>query len=285
MSARPNPQVLFTGTVPGPLDTNSEVWTQVRDRGREGDDRLAWFEWSAGEDIGDLDDVARWKQANPAYGLRINENFIRDERGALPEDSFARERLSIWPSAMNSGIFGSSWDECLEPKSKIIGSVVFGVAVSHDRSFSCIASAGRNAEGKLHLEVVDYLRGTRGVADRVAQLAKTNNADVVIDSRGPASSLIPSLEALDVRLTTAGTSDVVTAAASIYDAVRDGDVAHLGDADLDAAVLGAKKRPVGDRWAFGRKTSTFDISPLEAASLAAWGVNNGADYDLLASVI
>jgi len=32
----------------------------------------------------------------------------------------------------------------------------------------------------------------------------------------------------------------------------------------------AVKRPVGDRWAWGRKQSDADISALEGATLAAW---------------
>ncbi|MCX6399226.1 MAG: terminase large subunit [Propionibacteriales bacterium] len=286
MSARPNPQVWYTGTVPGPDDRNSEVWTNVRDKGRTGDDAyLAWLEWSAGEDIGDLDDQARWAQSNPALGLRVTNEFIEaNEYGVLPDDSFARERLSIWPSGSNAGIFGSAWDECLQAGSTITGPVALGVAVSLHREYGAICAAGRNAEGRIHLEVVEYRRGTSWLADRVAELAATHNASVVIDGRGPASSLIDPLDSMGVRVTTAATSDAVTAAANIYDLVQNEGIAHLGHLDLDAAVLGARKRDVGDRWAFGRKTSIADISPLEAASLAAWDVNNLADIDVLATI-
>ncbi|WP_182379830.1 terminase large subunit [Nocardioides sp. WS12] len=286
MSARPNSQVWYTGTVPGPEDMNCQVWTNVRDKGRSGDDAyLAWLEWSAGEDIGDLSDRARWAEANPALGLRVTNEFIEsNEYGVLPDDSFARERLSIWPSGSNAGIFGSAWDECLQADSTITGPVSLGVAVSLHREYGAICAAGRNAEGRIHLEVVEYRRGMSWLADRVAELSRTHNASVVIDGRGPASSLIATLDSMGVRVTTAATSDAVTAAANIYDLVQNEGIAHLGHLDLDAAVLGARKRDVGDRWAFGRKTSIADISPLEAASLAAWGANTSADYDVLQSI-
>jgi hypothetical protein len=35
------------------------------------------------------------------------------------------------------------------------------------------------------------------------------------------------------------------------------------------------KRAVGDRWAWGRKASTADISVLEAATLAGWLADAG----------
>ena len=42
--------------------------------------------------------------------------------------------------------------------------------------------------------------------------------------------------------------------------------------ELETAVAGAVRRLVGDRWAWGRKVSTSDISTLEAATLAAHAV-------------
>jgi hypothetical protein len=40
---------------------------------------------------------------------------------------------------------------------------------------------------------------------------------------------------------------------------------------LNAALAGAKKRPIGDQWAFDRRVPGVDTSPLEAAVLAAYG--------------
>ena len=41
-------------------------------------------------------------------------------------------------------------------------------------------------------------------------------------------------------------------------------------------MKGATKRPLGDAWAWSRKNSTVDISPLVAATLALWGYSNAA---------
>jgi hypothetical protein len=40
----------------------------------------------------------------------------------------------------------------------------------------------------------------------------------------------------------------------------------------NAAVAGAMTRPLGDAWAWSRKNSTVDISPLVACTLALWGL-------------
>lgn len=287
MSASPNAQIVYAGTVPGPLN-NAEVFTQVRDRGRAGEDpRLAWFEWNVGEFVPDLDDRDAWRAANPAYDTRINDEFVQLERGAMSDEAFARERLSIWPSGVNAGLYGPAWNECLSATSQIATHLTLGIAVSIDQTHACIGVAGHTADGLLHLEVIDYRRGLDWVAPRVKELRDKHGAvGVVMDSVGPANkpALINALDAQGVRLTMPNTKEMAGACADVYDAVLAGKVRHLGQTDLDAAVLGATRRDMGDRWLYKRRYALFDVSPLEAVTLAAWGVDTTADYDLLASV-
>jgi hypothetical protein len=42
----------------------------------------------------------------------------------------------------------------------------------------------------------------------------------------------------------------------------------LGTPELKAALKGASKRSLGDSWAWARKSSAVDISPLVAVTLA-----------------
>lgn len=64
------------------------------------------------------------------------------------------------------------------------------------------------------------------------------------------------------------TSDVVQACGTFFDAATEGDLVHIGDPPLDASVAGADIRPVGDAWVWSRKTSSADIEPLNAVTLA-----------------
>ena len=54
------------------------------------------------------------------------------------------------------------------------------------------------------------------------------------------------------------------------DPVGERQLRHLGQDELDAAIRGAKARPLVDRWAWSRTKSTVNISPLVAATLALW---------------
>ena len=59
--------------------------------------------------------------------------------------------------------------------------------------------------------------------------------------------------------------------AAHYDAVDGGFVHHLGQQELTDAALTARRRPLGDAWAWSRKSSSdSDISPLVAVTLAHW---------------
>jgi hypothetical protein len=110
----------------------------------------------------------------------------------------------------------------------------------------------------------------RGVVDRCVELQAQYGVDVVIDGKGPGAFLIPELQNSGVRLHIASTGDVLDAFANLETKVRDGQFLHVEAKELDEAAAGAMKRPVGERYALGRKMSEADISPLEAASLAAW---------------
>jgi hypothetical protein len=63
---------------------------------------------------------------------------------------------------------------------------------------------------------------------------------------------------------------VLDACGLASDDVKEGRWRHLGQQELNDAVTGAVKRAVGDRFAWGRRKSTCDISPLEAVTLAAY---------------
>ncbi len=91
-----------------------------------------------------------------------------------------------------------------------------------------------------------------------------------MDPRGPAADLVWELEAAGVKLTETSTTDVLDSCAGIWKRVQESTLRHASYPELDAAVRVASKRPVGDRWAWGRKQSDADISALESVTLAAW---------------
>lgn len=276
MSAQPNPQALFSGTVPGE-DNNAEHWTRLRTRGRAGSSaRLSWLEWSPegseeGLDAVDLDAESSWRDANPALGYRVTLDTIQSEREAFDDESFAQERLSVWPDLTSSSVIDLGlWRGQADNGSEIVGPVVFSVDTAQDRSTTVVAAAGRRADGNAHVELVRYGQGTGWALDELVRLTQTWGGTVVVDGLSPAASLVPALKEIGLEPIVTNASDMARACGNVYDGITEQTLFHLGDPILERALLAASKRPLAGAWAWNRKSG--DISPIVAATLAAYGV-------------
>ena len=305
-SAQPNRQTIYTGTVPGP-ENNAEHWTSLRDRGRQSrSSRLAWLEWTPrGSDDPkhaaalDLDDRRVWAASNPALGYRISEETVASERETLvaSPESFARERLSVWPTLEGgSGVISAaSWRACRSAPEPVSAPVVLAVDTTLDRSQSVLVACGTRVDGLPQLEVIDSRPGTGWVAARAAEVAVRNPdvADLVVDGRAASKSLLPDIEAaladaeVDVAVSVTSTSDVAEGCGQVFDAIVAGRLRHLGDPLLDAAVSAAVQRSIGDgAWAWSRRNGGPAVTPLIAATLAYWRWRALAvdPYDPLANI-
>jgi hypothetical protein len=287
LSARPNPQIWYTGTaVDQEFQEHGVVLARVRERGLHGNDpTLAYFEWSVDcdspDDLSQL--VARdpeaWADANPALGIRITPDYIAAEQRALAHRTFAVERLGVgdWPSTDNvqQVIPLETWQQLADPASAIVGPISFSFDVTPDRARAAISAAGRRGDGLPHVEVIEHRRGTDWLPDRLATLTQTHDtAGASCDGTGPAASLLPALQDRKVEVTTVTAKEHAQACGRFYDAVDQGGLRHLGTPEMDAAIQGAVKRSLGDAWAWSRKSSNVDISPLVASTLALWGSEN-----------
>jgi hypothetical protein len=281
MSARANvtvggPQLWYLGSA-GLGDERSEVFNRVRDRGIVGDPRLFWSEWGAG-DADDhnganvrMDDRAEWYRANPAmHGdrPRIEEEFVAGERSALGDDEFARERLGIWTSGATGAVIDpDAWAALVDEQSAPKGAVALAVDVPPEGGRASIARAGERADGRLHVEV-DSRPGTTWAVARLAELAKKRNAAVVLDGGARAVSLVPALVAAGVQPVVYGTRELVSACGGFLDKIEEDKLRHLGQPELSLAANAARRRRVGDAFAFHRRDASVDLSPLVASSLA-----------------
>ena len=271
LSARPNPQLWYTSSAG--METSAQLHN-VRDRGMAGDDpRLAYFEFSADPEGLDLDDREAWAAANPALGIRIREEFVEAERRAMPAAKFARERLGIWPDARVEQVIPRAvWTGLADPFSTIAGPLVFSVDATPERSAASIAVAGRREDELLHGELIEDRPGIGWVVDRIVELVERwSPRAVMLDPSSPAGSLIPALQDRDVEPELVSGRELAQACGAFYDAAVEGQLRHLDQAPLNLALQGAKRRPLGDAWAWHRKDSATNISPLVAITLALHG--------------
>lgn len=273
LSAHPNPQIWYGGSAP---HTDSEVLHGLRKRAIEGDaGRLFYAEWGNEPGVDVADPAARREAirlANPAFGIRISEEFVESEFDAIGHlgDEFARERLGV-PSAEDSGhgVFGPGlWQACCDPSSQIGGVPVVALDVSPGMTFASFGVAGTRTDGLLHVEVIERAPGTGWVLGRVQDLAE-KYGPILLDPRGPAGGLVKDLTEAQIPFVEIGDGEMSRGCANIQEKVQQGTLRHIGQQPLDQAVNGAAIRPSGDSWRWSRSSSSVDISPLVAVTIAA----------------
>lgn len=314
MSARPGAQLVLASSACRP---ESAVLRDHVARGRAGTDPTqAYLEWCAPPaaqacDDGDGCDHAKghpgcgcdkpelWMRANTAVTRgRMKVATIASERRKLPVGEFMRERmgwhdLPIVKVEEAPPIDADRWADLEDPRSRLLRVGAFAIEVSLDRTSTTIVAAGPapvslergRPTGRVHVEVVQDGRGTGWVLAQCLELDATHGpAPFVLDAGGPAAVLIEPLREAGLDVVEYGARDVARAAAGLVDAVNQGLVTHGPDGLLAAAVEGAKRRPLGDGgFAFGRRSSTEDVTPLVAASLA-YAARDELDYDVMDSI-
>jgi hypothetical protein len=280
LSARPNPQVWYAGSaVDQEVHEHGVVLARLRERGIKGDSRLAYFDWSLpvsspGEVTDEMaSDPEAWAVANPALHIRISPEQVELEHRSLDPRGFAVERLGVgdWPSTDGHQLAPfayADWVSLRDLNSSMGDPVVLAFDVSPDRS-AAVAAAGLRPDGLLHVEIVDHRSGTRWLPERLFELCEGHEVDVVVcDGFGPAGSIVAQVEELGVPVVTVAAKEHTQACGLMVDLVRDRALRHLGSVELAAAIRGARTRPLGDSWAWSRRASTVDISPLVATTLA-----------------
>jgi len=300
-SAVPNPQAWYFGTPP----SSPEAWAyQLRKAGHAGSPGMAFFDWGASLDLNDPHLAIKvanrnlWYAANPGLGIRITERFLEAELALLGPVDFAIEHLGVWlpkdegVKKEDIGLEYETWESCLDELSKIAeyGELSFAVDVGPAREYASIVVYGERDDAAGHVELIKYELGTGWVVDKLVDLRERFDPIAIgIDGKGPVSSLIPKLAKVGIKppvspdrprrgdLFILGVNDATSAAGGFVDSCRIGEIFHIGQEQLNLAVKNAKPRPLGDAWAWGRRHSTGDISPLVAASAAHYvhGIRHG----------
>lgn len=317
MITRESPQLWILSTAG---DDRSRYLRSKVDAGRivasEGiDSGIAYFDWSA-PITADPADPATWLDCMPALCPNwpcqcdpediwhhtvsieaVEADYISmSKEGKLAE--FRRAYLNQWIDTIPDEwlvIPEESW-RSLTADPIAHGDVAIAIDVTPKRSFSAIVAAWRRPDGHMDVEVIAHEPGTMWLPARLAALVKKHRPCgpegthvVVVDPAGPAGSLIDTIEAAGVQVQRVNAREVAHGSQRFFDMVMDSrTLRHNSDPALDAAVAGAIRRDLGDGWAWARKTSNADISPLVAATLAVWAhdkfAKREAPYDVLKSV-
>lgn len=232
---------------------------------------VCYFEWSAADEL-DPADPATWATCMPALGHTQSVEAIESEFQGMALNEFERAYLNRWKNATSDPVIPlADWNALRDPDSKMLDPVCLAFDVTPDGASSSICAAGHRADGLFHVEVVQTGAGTGWLPERLAELVETHKpVALVCDPAGTAGGVLPKLSELDV--TTTSAREHAQACSLLFDTVAQEGLKHLGTPELAVALDGAVKRPLVDSWAWSRRSSSIDISPLVAVTLALWGL-------------
>lgn len=280
LTTRPHGQVIYASSHPHyGSDVLHGLLRRAKDRS-EDDRRFFLGEWGNDSDA-KLDDPAIWRRANPAWGVRVNEEFVRTEWMSMRSDplligEFSREICGI-PEG-GDGTAGvvpyQQWLKLAIPNPSQMDSVTFGLAVAPDATWSAVGSAGRLPNGHLYVDNVKFLPGTSQVVGYLAEtLWPKKRIPIRIDPSDAGGAFIRPLRDAGVEVIEVAGREYSQACGELLTAVTDGKVRHIDQECLNRAAAAAAKREVGREggWVWARSGSV-DISPLKAATLALSGV-------------
>jgi phage terminase large subunit-like protein len=237
------------------------------------DKGLCFFEWGADPDA-DPADPETHRSCMPAYGLTALPEAVANFQRTMKAAEFRRAFLNIadTEAGPEQVVPNQTWADLADVKSSMLDPVAFAADITPARDAGAIAVAGARRDGRMHAEVIDSRRGVDWIVPRLLELReKWTPCVVVIDAAGPAGSLIAPLDREGVEVYKPSAREAAQACGQFYDAATSDALRHLDQPELNSALAGAARRPLGDAWAWARKNSSSDISPLVAVTLAMFG--------------
>lgn len=223
--------------------------------------------------------------AHPATGYTVKKAALRQAAASMSPGDFLRAFGNYWTAATDQIIPEHDWQLLRVPvdawTAPDLGSTRLALAVSPDGRDASLGVAWRPRPGApARVDVVDARPGTSWVDERAAEL-RTRwriTSPVVTDSAGPVLDVADRLRRKGIEVEALPTRSFVASCSAFLAAVLRRDVEHVGRPDLDRSVRAAARRQVGDGgWAWSRLHSAATIAPLEAVTLALWGLDHAPE--------
>jgi hypothetical protein len=199
----------------------------------------------------------------PALGHTIDLATVEHAQQTMSEGEFRRAWLNQWTTTADRLIPADAWARVLTVEDCDVEA--FGFDANPERSTASIVAAGHGVVAH-----VDSRPGVGWLVGRCVELATKYDVPFAVDPLGPAASLIGELRAKGVTVVEVGGRDFISACGRFFDAIVDGSVRVRRHESFDDAAAGVVRRSAGDAFVWGRKSSTVDISPLIAGTVALW---------------
>ncbi|MGN6272494.1 MAG: hypothetical protein ACTHMQ_05320 [Protaetiibacter sp.] len=291
MFGRPGAQLLVTGTAG---EQRAGVLWDTLQQGRDETPSAGIVEYAAPDDTtawedgdeeveGTTRDPALWAEVHPSIGHGVTLADLQVELDRYGQAVFDREYLGLWPVGAGGGrlITYQVWEDARLPGSapRVPETFSLAFAAHHDGLCASIVAVWAEEDGTARMSILAAKRGTRWLADELLRITEKYKVPIIYDSASDAAKLtVEMLQRAKPRpqLVPLATRDVRIAASGLLAGLKDGNLKHFSQPQLDDAAALVTKRTSGytGGWYLGRLQNADDISPLEAAALAYQELRN-----------
>lgn len=285
MSAQ-NPQTYILSSAG---DQHSIILNKFRERALaaiagNSDPNLAYFEWSAPEDITEInpEDPKFWDglaQANPSLGHIIHPDNLR---AVLNDDeSIVRtEVLTQWVDTINPLISPQIWGKSADDKKTLDPDlpIYLGLDLTPDRRDGALVAAQRLPLEKdrflcvlLHTWHNDVQLDAKAVANDVANYVRQYPTDGLLYSTLTSAAVAQQLRPVGIPLEAIDGAEYQTACDMFLSSVNSYRLVHTNQPELNKQALAAVKLPKGDGgFVIGRKASSANVAAAVAMAMCSY---------------
>ncbi|MCI7688939.1 hypothetical protein [Trueperella pyogenes] len=241
--------------------------------------RVAFFEWSADEELAAADPYSDETLAfHPAIGHTQTARKIRDLGSGMSLGEWRRAYLNLpteqKETAIDLALWSSlAWDydadhdaERYRPAHPIDICIAWDIAL--DGSTATIAAGWLDLDGNPATQIVATAPGTKWLSPMLRKLYARGYRVIISDDAGPNRTLQTEL-APEMDMQLASWKEYGSACQALLDRVREGTITHDGHAALREAIECAAVTRSGNVQTFNSGKSTGAIDALRATALAA----------------
>ncbi len=278
IAASQNPQTIMIGTAPTAVSSGT-VYSSLRTRILGGHAKdAAWEEWGV-DTMKDPENVDAWYEANPSLGYILRERNISRETAGDALD-FNIQRLGYWTGFnLKSAISLVEWDKCkAERVPDLTGPMFVGIKYSKDALSVSMSIAIATLTGQTFVETIDCRDGRIG-NDWVCAFisaAQDSIGAVVVDGASGQAMLESDMKDAGIKLKPVfpRVSDLIYAFSAFEQGIVKQQIAHMGQPSLEASVTNCEHRAIGTGFGFKSIKNGVEVSLMESAALACWGLHN-----------
>ena len=278
-----DPQMIYLGTPPNDKCPGTEFRRWHDEAHEQKETGIWWLEWAVlevptGKTREEVMELVY--ETNPAMGYRIKESTMLDVMDTMSAEGFARECLGYWAKTYSNVVTvikASDWEQCATDEPNNDGLLAYGVKFSPDGQTGTLSACYKPDNGVPFIYVVTSRDMSNGITWFVENIAKRANkmAIAIIDGTSDAQNLRSQLVKNGVSekaVICPSTSNVITANSMLVNAVKEHNVTHFGQEELDASATKSARRNIGKSGGFGfDSTANADATLIESCALAYWG--------------